>query len=369
MEKVYEMTHKEKELLTVLGRFPAMPLKELRTRIQYKWTSTIVRKIEQLREQKILFGPSYYLDPGKLCKNLLYRVFCIMETHQKLETVISYLEMIKSFGWVFPVLSPRKNMLIAGFYSSDNAEMRSLFQLLKESNVITDYAIRISQHKRIMENPNLFGNPNPPLDTILEPTEVPDWSYGEHSTEWNECDMSILLYLITGHPTIKLVEILRRERASHRKWTYSQVSYSFEKMVKAGLIRKECAVSPFPYNQCVYFALFLKCDTSALTPRLIYNFGKGERIYREILLLGEWGLVECVSHPVFLSTLLQKLDQIDVIKEKELYSVRSLPPGKCWFSSVPDLSDYDFESQTLQFPYYLYREKVKQKLENESMLE
>jgi hypothetical protein len=64
-----------------------------------------------------------------------------------------------------------------------------------------------------------------------------------------------------------------------------------------------------------------------------------------------------------------KLDQIDVIREKELYRVRSLPPGKYWFSSVPDFSDYDFESQTLQFPYHLYREKAKQKLESKSMFE
>ena len=359
------MTDSEKELLTVLGTYPDASIKELVSRTPYKWASTIVRKLDQLRELNILFGPSYYLDCGKLCRNLLYRLFCIMETEHSLETVVSYLQIIRSFGWMFPVLVPRKNMLIAGFYSSNNEEMTSLFQLLKDNDIITDYVVRVSSHKRAMENPNMFGNPNPSLDNVLEPCEIPDFSYGLHSTEWNECDIHTLPYLVTGYKGTKIIEILRKEREMGRKWTYNQVNYSYKKMVGNGLIMKEYSISPFPYNQCVHFLLLMKPEDPNQIQRIICNFAKGERIYKEYLFFEKWGLVECISHPVFVNDLLHKLDLIDEIKEKELYHVRSLLPEKYWLSPTPYYTYYDFDSQTLEYPYAVYREKIKEKLESD----
>ena len=96
----HELNDSEKELLNVLGTFPDASLKELVNCTPYTGESTIVKKLEKFKKQHILFGPSYYLDCDKLCRNMLYRVFCIIETQQKLNTVISYLKMIKSLGWV-----------------------------------------------------------------------------------------------------------------------------------------------------------------------------------------------------------------------------------------------------------------------------
>jgi DNA-binding Lrp family transcriptional regulator len=367
MEEIHEMTDSEKELLNALGKSPDISIKELLSHTQYKWESTIVRKLERLKKQQILFGPSYYLDCGKLCRNLLYKVFCIMETRQKLETVVSYLKIIRSFAWVFPVLSPRKDMLITGFYSSNNAKMTSLFQLLKDNNIITDYVARASRHKRIMENPNLFGDPRPSLDNLLEPCTIPDSSYGHHSTEWNECDLAVLPYLLMGYKGTRLIEILREEKKLKRTWTYNQVSYSYKKMIENGLIEKEYTVSPFPYNQCAHFILFARPEDTSVTQKILCNFAKGERIYKEHLLFEEWGLVECISHPVFLTDLLYKMDQIDGIKRKELYNVRSIPPEKYWLSCAPEFSYYDFDNQVYEYPYHQYEEKIKEKVESESL--
>ena len=361
----HELTDSEKELLNVVGAFPDASLKELVNRTPYAWESTIVKKLEKLKKQHILFGPSYYLDCGKLCRNMLYRVFCIIETQQKLNKVISYLKIIKSLGWVFPVLSPQKNMLIAGFYSSDNTEMASLIQLLKDHAIISDATLRISHNKRIMVNPNLYGNPIPPLDTLLAPSHIPDTSYGRKTTAWSECDIAILPYFITGSKSTKLIDILKKEKKGRKTLTYNQLQYSHKKMVHNKLINKEYAVSPYPYNQCVHFLLFITAQDTSMTQRIIYNFGKGERIYKEYLSFEKWGMIECISHPVFLNKLLNELDKIDEIKKKEFYHVRSLLPEKYWLTHTPDFTCYNIDTQRLEYPYHIYRKKIKEKLKNE----
>lgn len=365
MEKVHEISDREKELLNALGKSPDISMKELLHHTPYKQVSTIVKKIEQLSKEHILFGPSYYLDTGKLCRNILYKLFCIIETHQKLETVLSYLKLIESFAWIFPVLSPRKNTLIAGFYSSDNAEMTSLFELLKDRKIITDYVIRPSRRRRIMENPNYFGDPVPPLDNLLNPCDITDCSYGHHDTEWNECDITLLPYFLTGYKNAKLIEILKKERKLNRTWTYGQISYSHKKMVNSGLIKKEYAASPFPYHRCVHFILFLKARNPFITQRMICNFARGERVYREYLFFEEWGLVECISHPAFVANLMNELDSIDDITEKELYHVRSLLPEKYWLNCPPEFKYFNFDEQTLKYPYHLYREKIKEQADHQ----
>jgi hypothetical protein len=141
MEKIRRITDSEKELLHAIGNHPDMSMKELLNYTTYKWETTVVRKLEQLKEQEILAGPLYDLHYGKLCRNPFYKAVCILETQQKLETVISYLQVIDSLLWIFPVLSYKKALQV-GFLSSDNAEMKSLLQLLKDNDIITDYTVR-----------------------------------------------------------------------------------------------------------------------------------------------------------------------------------------------------------------------------------
>lgn len=101
-----------------------------------------------------------------------------------------------------------------------------------------------------------------------------------------------------------------------------------------------------------------------MTHRILYNFARNERVLKEYVLCKEWGLLFCVSHSSFLTELMHKLDQIKEITEKELYLLRST-----WMSSPislpPKLKYFDVETQTLQYPYRVYREKIKEKIENE----
>jgi hypothetical protein len=258
-------------------------------------------------------------------------------------------------------------MVIAGFYSSDNAKMRSLLQLLKKNGIISEYVIRLSHHNRIMENPNFHGDPIPSIDTLLDPVCASDYSYGQFRTEWNQCDMALLPHLLTGYKGTKLIEILKKEKEYDRKWTYNQINYSHKKMITAGLISREYAISPFPYDQCVHFILFIKPNLPRTTIHILHNFGRGERIYKEHMPFKEWGLIECISHPLFLINLLDKLDSIEEIAEKELYHVRSLLPQKYWLNPMPEFP-YDFDTSTVEYPYDRYREKMKEKLEKREMI-
>ena len=364
MVKNRELTYSEKELLNALGKYPEMPLKELLIHTSYKRVSSLLRKIDQLKRRDIVRGPFYDIDHNKLCRNTLHRLFCILETTQSYETIMSYLDIIEPLSWTYLVLSPHKRLLNVGFLSSDNAEMVNLFQLLKDSNIISDYVIRVHHHTKVVENPNFFGDLNPSLDGLLDPCNVPDISPEGYDTEWNQCDISVLPYLETGYKNGKLIEILRAERKSNRTWTYSQIKYSHQKMVSNKLIKKIYTLYPLPRAQCVIFILFLKTEDIISTLRVLRNFAKGARVYKHYVLCEDEGALSCICHPSFFTDLMYKLDQIDEITEKELHPLRSLSESSS--PAIPSNLDYfDFDKQTLEYPYRMYEEKIKEKLESE----
>ena len=365
MVNIHDISENEKGLLNTLGKYPDASLNQLLTYTPYKWTSTVARKIDQFKKQKIIRRDTYDLDYGRLCTNPLHMLFCIVESNQSYNTVVSYLKLIEPFKWIYPVLSPHKELINVGFYSSDDAEMVNLLQVLKDNNIISDYIVRPFRHKRMGENPNFFGDIIPSLDSLLDRCDIPDMSLGHHDTDWSECDIALLPYLREGYKGSKLAKILRAEMNRGRKWTYEQMKYSREKMVRNGLIEKIYAINPFPLTQCACFNLFVKTDDISLTQRIIYNFGRGARLYREYVLCGDWGGIFCLSHPLFLTNLMHRLDSIDEIEERELYQIRSIPAGKYHVNQSLVLKYFDFEKQTLEYPYRTYREKIYEKLESE----
>jgi hypothetical protein len=358
-----DLSDREKGLLTILGKYPDIPMKDLLNKTQYRRVSSVVKKIGQLKRQNIYCGPYVDIDFGKLCKNPVHMAICIVESEKSYETVLSYLQLIEPLQLVYPVLPPHKMVLNMLFVSSDDQEMASLFQLLKEDNIITDYIIRACFQKRNVENPNFFGDSNPSLDNLLTPCDISDMSLGSHDMDWSECDIRILPYLGRGYKGLKLIEILKEERKLNNKWTYDQIKYSHKKMLSRGLIMNRCNIYPFSYDQCVDFNLFLRCEDVELTQTIIYNLARNGRILRDFMLCQDWGFVGFVSHPLFLTGLLHNLNQIDGITEKELYQISSIPDRKSFFTQPLELKYFDSEKQTLQYPYEVYKEKIKEKLD------
>lgn len=362
MVEIHEITDREKELLNALGTFPEISMKELLACTPYKRVSSISKKLDEAREQRILRGPVYDVDHNKLCKNTLHRLFCIFETQKRYKTVISYLKLIEPLSWVHLVLSPHKKVLNAGFLSSDDAEMISLFQLLKNHHIISDYIVRAHPHRRIVENPNFFGDDNPLLDNLLTPCELPDASLPQYDTEWNECDIALLPYLEVGYKGGKLIEVLKAERKLQKLWTYNQIKCSREKMVTHRLLRKTYVIFPFLPQQCAVFILFFRTEDITLTRRILHNFAKGSRMYRHYVHCEDWGALTCFCYPLFLTGLMSKLDRIDEITAKELYQLRSLS-GASPIALPSHLEYFDFDKQTLEYPHHVYREKIKENLD------
>lgn len=201
------ITDSEKQLLHTIVNHPEASVKELLPYTKYKWERTVKRKIKQLKERRFLWGPVYDINYTRLCKNPLHKLLCIIESSQSLETVISYLNMIEPLLWIFPVMSSHKRVLNAGFFSTNDAKTANILQLLKDSNIITDFIIRVFRSKRMIENPNLFGGFNPPLTTLLESCDIPDMSLEKHDTDLNECDIRVLPYIEKG---MRLIDILRK---------------------------------------------------------------------------------------------------------------------------------------------------------------
>ena len=357
---------KEKKLLTALGSYPDLPLKELLEFTTYRRTSSLIRKINQFKEQNFMWGPVYRADYGKLCRNTVRKVHCIVELEKSFDTVVEYLQMIEPMVWVYPVLFPHKDLLNAGFLSSNVKKFEALLQLLKNNRIITDYSIRVYCAWIAIENPNFFGNPLPSLDNLLDPCEFPDISFRHYDTEWSECDIRTLSYLQGGYKSIKLMEILRNERKLHnREWTYEQIKYSFRKMCTDNLIKKTYYIFPSPLEQCSDFYLFIKTDDIDVTKRIIYNFARGGRIHREYTLCDEWGLIGFICYPQFMVDLMHKLDSIEEIKRKELYHLRSITPGLQYTGNYSEFDYFDVETQTLKYPYDEFREKIEEKLETQ----
>ncbi len=362
---VQNMNDNEKKLLTALGKHPDLPMKELANHIPYKRASTIVRKVEQFREQSIIWGPFYDINYDKLCKNPFHKLFCIFESNKSYEIVLPYLRLIESLVWSIPVLSPHREIINAGFYFSNNQEIQALFQLLKDNDIITSYTTRVFREKRIIENPDFFGDINPSLDNLLNPCDIPDFSFESHDTDWNECDIAVLPRLIDG---ARLIDILKAERKLEKSWTYDQIKYSCRKMIKNGLIEKKYHVFPFYPLRCNIFNLFLKTEHIDLTKRIVYNFARGGQLHREYTICDDWGFVNCICHSSFLVDLMYKLDQVDAIEMKEIYHIRSIS-GNRPLNFPPEVRYFDVETQTLEYPYHTYREKIEENLENDQNLQ
>ena len=361
----HQLTDNEKELLTVLGRHPEISMKELYSRTSYRRMSTVTRKVNQLKDQHMLTGPVYQVDYGKVCKNTLYRLFCFIEFSQSYEKIIEYLKLIEPLVMIYPVLSPHKKIVGAGFISSNNAEVRALLQMLKDNTIVTDFVARARKYRVSLENPDFFGDSVPALDNLLDPCDIPDIPYGHHDTEWNECDIATLSHLHGGYESIKLIDILRKEKKSNRNWTYDQIKYSHEKLVRNKVAGKQYYIYPFPIEECADFFLFIKTDTEELTHRILCNFARGGRIHREYTICDDWGMMGCISHPLLVVDLMQNLDEIGEIKEKEMYQIRSISLGVQYAGKHTEFKYFDVETQTLEYPYHLFREKIKEKIEKE----
>jgi hypothetical protein len=363
MEK--PLTESEKTLITALGKAPYASMKDLVNQTPYKWTSTIVRKIEQFRQKYMFFGPYHFINYDKLCRNPFRLLFCIFESDQDYETVISYLKVIEPLKTLFAVLSPHKELLNAIFLSSDTHETETVFQMLKDNGIITDYIVRTYCCRKFIENPNFFGDIDPSLDTILDPCEIPDLSFKHHDTDWNECDIALLPYLRMAYGRGKLMEILKAEKKKNNHWKYNQLYYSREKMIENGLIEKKYFICPFPGEECADFNMFIRTEDPDVTQRILHNFGRNARVLREYAFCGDWGYIGFESHPQFLINVMGNLDKIDVITDKELYQLRSAERKGYYIANPPVLDSFDYETQTLHYPYHVYREKIKEKIENE----
>jgi len=364
--EIRDITEGEKKFLNAIGKYPDVSVGELLNYTTYKRESTVWRKLNQFKEQRIVRGPFWEVDYSKLCKNPLHLLLCILELNQSYTTVISHLKRIESLKVIYPVLSPHKEVLAVLFLSSHDEELKALFQLLKDSDIVTDYITHVYDSKRMMETPNFFGDVNPSLDNLLDPCNIPDMSLKHHGTNWNECDIAVLPYLEGGYKNGKLIEILKTERKLNRTWKYQQIKYSREKMLKNGLIEKNYMIFPFPYDQCVDFILFFKPETGDkdLMQRILYNFGRGGRLYRDYVLCEDWGSIGFICHPQFLTSLMNKLDRIKEIREKKVYQIRSVPPKKYIFVQIPSLKYFDIDKQTLEYPYHVYKEKIKERLKS-----
>jgi len=146
---------------------------------------------------------------------------------------------------------------------------------------------------------------------------------------------------------------------------------AYQLLVSHAVLEKVYYVNPFPRSMCRAFILLLKCKSIEATNRIIFNFGKNVRIFTRSYMLqsvetGTWyGAIYAAGDPFLEGKLMNSLDRCPEIEDRKLFPVRSYPASHWAAQGIPIEGYYDPETQTLGYPYDLFYERVKQKVEED----
>ena len=380
METEYNLTLKRKIILQCLGKNPNTTNEELAALSEYKnlvYVSTIKRKLKKVG---YISGPYYDVDLGKFTRNRLTRLVAVLMFRKDYPFIINLLKKIDCFLTLYPVFEQSFKMLIASFVCSDKSKLKRIFDYLLTQDILVYYDLYAQEDAWHLRNPlfindnNASASLNPPLDGLLDETEIPDLSLGDFcELPLNTCDLSLIEDLFIGIGECNLRKISQFERKSEGLfYTYSELKRSIKKLSDHKIISKYYFVYPIPKEKCSRFVLLMRSNEKEKTDQLLFNFGKNARIqerltyWRSLSEKEVYGVVQCVCHPPFLIKLLHDLDRYEEITDKKFYFLRSFP-ASYWVSQTITTKDYDPESCTLYYPYEEYFEEIKKAVESESV--
>jgi len=368
------LTEKRGKLLEILGKKPDLTLKQLADMLDFKNHTYIPRIVKQLRGAGYLSYPFYEIEYRKICRNRLTLAAVIALFKRDYRDIMAILKRIDSYLRFYPIFEQSFKKFVVTFLSSDIRRIKEIMDYLVKKGIFKYYDFYRQDGKFLLINPTFYepssGNPTttiPKLNNLLEETEIPDLRWEKFSgTKLNFCDLRLLEDLEAGIGECKLPEIQIFERNIKRNnFSYSQLKESFKKLSEKGLIKKKYYVYPIPKEKCYRFLLLLRSDDFEKTRRLVFNFGKNARIQRSVSYWISYtdkkiyGMIQCMCDPLFLLEILRKLDTYEAIKEKKFYFLRSYP-ANYWASQSITTDYYDYENQTLHYPYKKYLAEIKE---------
>ncbi|MGD2247327.1 MAG: hypothetical protein PVF58_02900 [Candidatus Methanofastidiosia archaeon] len=372
MEKRTKLNPTEMKLLDYLGRCPECTNKELAQAIEVKnppYVSTLKKTLE---EKQYFVGPYYQTDYGKIFKNRIRKTIAIVLFEHSFQFMLSLLKNIECFSFLYPIEERFFRSYMVGIFDSNTEKIKEIFDYLQEKRVIFHYDLYLQNYRTYVVSPRFLLNSHkapfvPPLDNLLEDTDIPDLSFGTFSGLTLEPPEQVLIsYYELG--TSLLTEIMKKEQSKGNFHTYATWKAANKRLQDDEIVRPVYDIFPLPFVNCSHSFLLVRAHNLEDTIRIVLNFGNHARLRKKIFLWTShatgktYGVIYCISHPEFTIKLLMELDMYEKIVDKKFFVVRKTL--NLWEGKSISMDHYDPDMGTLEYPYDLYLEKIKAFLED-----
>lgn len=367
MEKIQDLNPTEMKLLHYLGKNPEFTNRKLARLLGLKNHSYVSTLKAQLEEKQYFAGPYYRTDYGKIFKNRVRKAIAIVLFEQSYEFMLPLLKNIGCFSYLYPLEERFFRSYMVGVFNSDIEAVKKIFDYLKREGIIFYYELYLQDYQTHVICPTfLVGSSHttfiPPLDNLLEDIDIPDLSFSTGGGAPLSPSEQILITSFENGVSV-LTQVMKEEKGKGVFFTYDDWKRAKGRLVEEEVVKPVYDVYPLPTTDCSHFFLFLRAETLQDTEKIILNFGKGSRLFRKIFLWTSYhtaetyGVVYCISHPVFTIRLLKQLDMYTEIEDKKFFTVRK--KFSLWEGKSISMKFYDPSSCTLYYPYDLYLEKIK----------
>jgi hypothetical protein len=403
-----DLSKKEKLLLQLMGRQPYSTNEELSKIIGFKYAEYVSTLQKKLQKKEYFAGPLMFPDFGKIFKNKVTRIHAFIMFDKPYDYVRSLLQEIDCWISFYPLEEGIFCKYLVGFINSDTQKLRKIFEYLRDEEAIQYYHLFEQKCNWEVINPTFIiddsDTPSEPnFDHLLDETSIPDMEYGsfidislnkvaqmliEHL--WigqGGCDLKKIVrlrkkYMAEKRNTLK--EMLRTEKGKEAKkmlrtelrklkgdLLLNEFREAYHLLVDHDVLQKIYYIYPFPHSKCANFWLMIKCKSLEATKHALFNYGKNVRIFTRVTIVqsvetGEWyGTIMAVGNPFLGQKLMTALDRYPEIEDRKLFPVRSYPASYWAGQAITIDGYYSPETQTLDYPYDLFYERVKQKREED----
>jgi hypothetical protein len=268
---------------------------------------------------------------------------------------------------LYPIEERFFKSYMAGIFDSDTQAVKNMFDYLEKEGVIFHYELYLQDYQTHVIPPTFLADSReatsvPPLDNLLEKTVIPDLSFGDYK----DITLSLPEQLLVSSFEMGiyvLTQIMEAETEKGNFFTYAEWKYARKRLTDYQIIQPVCDVFPFPHGECSHFFLFLCADSLRETERILFNFGKGSRLFKKIFLWTSYenkkvyGVIYCLSHPEFTIKLLRQLDMYEEVEDKKFFVLRR--PFSLWRGQSIKMEGYNTATGILHYPYDTYLEQVK----------
>lgn len=402
-----DLSKKEKQLLQLMGKQPYLTNEELCKIIGFKYSEYVLTLQKKLRKRGYFDGPIMFPDFGKIFKNKVSRVYAFILFDRTYDYIISLLQEIDCWLYFYPLEEGIFRKYLVCFMNTDTQKLKRIFDYIRDKGVIHYYHLFEQGGNWKIINPTFLINDlevpiEPNFDHLLDNNAVPNLEYGSFADiTLNKAVQLLLEHLSVGRGECDLKKIVRIEEAYRKKFraelkeelqkevreerrkvlnaklrelrgdlSLREFRDAYQLLTDHGVLEKVYYVWPFPQPRSTFW-LLLKCTSPEIAQRIVFNFGRDVRVFTRVSMFqsvetGVWyGTLYAVGDASLGQRLMTDLDQFEEIEDRKLFPVRSYPASHWKSQTISIEGYYNPDTQTLEYPYDLSYERVKQKLEEE----